>query len=269
MHIHTHAWWCCGDANIAYCTASDCPDCPVLSDILTLFPLPLPRTMPSVPATKRTNPSPTSNGRPHPTDVHIQHPPPNFDSDSDSRRSETGLTSTRTIDARHRRRHAYLTPPTNPSQIGQSKTGVKTNQHQRSAGSPPLPSLPTADLSAIPQCSALPGQGTVQAPSLHACTTQLRFPSPSRPSRGAGADHHLLIPCGRPSRGSHPKKCATFRSGSRRAAVHERASCKGLVQCRAQCKLAPLATALRWSTNADLLRVIPLGPAVRCGASRG
>lgn len=116
---------CCGGANIAYCTASDFP---VLSDILTLS-FPLPRTMPSVPAAKRTNPSPTSNP-----------PTPNFDSDSDSDSSETHLTSTRTIDARHRRRHTYLTPPTKhiPVKVRQSKTRARQTSPS-SAASPPLP----------------------------------------------------------------------------------------------------------------------------------
>ncbi|KFY33201.1 hypothetical protein V494_07811 [Pseudogymnoascus sp. VKM F-4513 (FW-928)] len=163
--------------------------------------------MPSVSAAKRTIPPPTS-------------PIPNFDSDSASARTETGLTSTRTIDARHRRRHAYLNPPTEhiPVKVRQTRQYTQTNQ-------PPAPpqvrlSLPKTDLPAIPQDSALsprqaalPGQGTVQAPSMPAQRNSASLPSPSV-ARGAGAHHDRLIPCGRLSRGPIPSpKCATFRSG--------------------------------------------------------
>ncbi|KFY18228.1 hypothetical protein V492_00048 [Pseudogymnoascus sp. VKM F-4246] len=176
------------------------------------------RAMPSVSAAKRTIPPPTS-------------PIPNFDSDSASAsaRTETDLTSTRTIDARHRRRHAYLTPRTKhiPVKVRQTRQYTQTNQ-------PPAPpqvrlSLPKTDLPAIPQDSALsprqaalPGQGTVQAPSMPAQRNSASLPSPSV-ARGAGAHHDRLIPCGRLSRGpipSHPQSARLFDRAQRRVAVH-------------------------------------------------
>jgi hypothetical protein len=223
VHTCVVLWWCCGGANFPYCTASDCP---VLSDISTL---PLPRTMPSIPAAKRTSPS-----------TNIQQP--NFD--SDSARRETDLTSTRTIDARHRRRHAYLTPPTKhiPVKVGQTKTKPNNQIDQ------PLPlpcprqtsqrSRTIAPFSPRPSGHVRPRNGPSTLPSpplpMPARPNSASLPSPSRPSRGAGADHQRPInplwpP--QPRSPSHPQSCATFSIGfcDGRPCTSD-ASCRVLVQ---------------------------------------
>ena len=170
-------WWCCGGANIPYYTASDCP---VLSDILTLSP-----PLPPSPAPCPLYPQQTEQ-----TPIN-QHPTPQTSTVTVPER-ETDLTSTRTIDARHRRRHAYLTPPTKhiPIKVGQTKTKLPDKPAS------PYPSQTCQRSRRIapfsPSREAMSGQGTVQAPSpppppmpaLHDPTPLPFPPLPVRRARG-------------------------------------------------------------------------------------
>lgn len=210
-------WWCCGGANIPYYTASDCP---VLSDILTLSPPPPPSPAPCPLYPQQTEQTPIN-----------QHPTPQTSTVTVPER-ETDLTSTRTIDARHRRRHAYLTPPTKhiPIKVGQTKTKLPDK--------PASLSLPKSDLPAIPPHSALfsqprghvrPRNGPSTLPSLssHACAARpnsASLPSPSRPSRaGPARIHDRLNPLWPPQPRSPSQKCARlFDRVLRWAAVRER-----------------------------------------------
>lgn len=102
----------------------------------------------------------------------------------------------------------------------------KTNEPQARPQAPPPLCAQDRPVS-VP--AARPGNGPSTSMPARRNATQLRFPrSPSRPSRGPGADHDRLIHCGRLSRGSHPKNARLFDRVRDGARARKRASCNVL-----------------------------------------